>query len=128
MKGTGVGATYDTNRDVLWLLADARHDRDAGREGGGALEATPATAGLARAEHYIKLVAVRAHRGRGTGTAMPTTSRPPDATDDQSPRRMELRGNSRITGTGAARRSAMTAQRHRPDLRRRRPDAAAVAS
>ena len=32
MTGTGTGATYDRNRDVLWLLADARITVDRGRD------------------------------------------------------------------------------------------------
>ena len=37
MTGTGTGATYDRNRDVLWLLADAQITVTADETGGGAL-------------------------------------------------------------------------------------------
>ena len=56
MTGSGTGATYDRNRDVLWLLADAQitvtpdRDRVAGR-----MQGTAGTAGLARADHYVRL-------------------------------------------------------------------------
>ena len=56
MKGSGVGATYDRNRDVLWLLAEAHLTVTPDAAGGGAVEATASTAGLARAENFAKLV------------------------------------------------------------------------
>ena len=40
MKGSGVGATYDGNRDVLWLLAEAHLTVAPDAAGGGAVEAT----------------------------------------------------------------------------------------
>ena len=55
MTGTGTGATYDRDRDVLWILADAHITVVADATGGGALEATSGTAGLARADHYVRL-------------------------------------------------------------------------
>ena len=55
MQGTGVGATYDFNRDVLWLLDQAHITVAADDKGQGQLDATAGAAGLARAEHYIKL-------------------------------------------------------------------------
>lgn len=100
MKGSGVGATYDENRDVLWLLAEARLTVTPDAAGGGAVEATSAKAGLARAENFVKL----------EGTAHLTAdSRTADADvitaylDEKGEKiqRMELREHSRITGTGA---------------------------
>ena len=75
MTGSGVGATYDQNREVLWILdqakinvtpdkARARRPRSAGAN----------EAGLARAEHYMVLDGSRADRRRRP-VIEPTTSR-----------------------------------------------------
>jgi lipopolysaccharide export system protein LptA len=55
MKGTGVGATYDKARDILWLLDQARITVAPDEKGEGGAEASASTAGLARAENYIRL-------------------------------------------------------------------------
>src|SRR5690606_2533816 len=55
MRGTGVGATYDRNRDVLWLLGQARITVVPDAEGRQAAQATAGAAGLARAETYVRL-------------------------------------------------------------------------
>ncbi len=49
MKGSGVGATYDRNRDVIWLLADARITVTPDAAGAGAIDGSASKAGLARA-------------------------------------------------------------------------------
>jgi lipopolysaccharide export system protein LptA len=100
MKGSGVGASYDRNRDVLWLLADARINVVPDASGGGALEASAATAGLARTDNYLRL----------EGTARITTDARTAEADtitamlDEKGEKiqlMELREHSRISGTGA---------------------------
>jgi lipopolysaccharide export system protein LptA len=97
MSGTGVGATYDQHRDVLWLLASARVVVTPDENGGGAVDATAASAGFARPDHYVRL----------TGSAhVVGNSRTIDADDltvqltpdDRLITTMTLRGNSRITG------------------------------
>ncbi len=56
MTGKGNGATYDRNRDVLWMLADAQISVTPDEKGGGAHAGDSAgTAGLARADHYVRL-------------------------------------------------------------------------
>lgn len=55
LTGSGVGATYDKNRDVLWLLDQARITVKPDAAGQGASRATAGSAGLARAENYVKL-------------------------------------------------------------------------
>ncbi len=55
MKGTGVGATYDKARDILWLLDQAHITVAPDEKGQGGAEASSSSAGLARAEHYIRL-------------------------------------------------------------------------
>jgi lipopolysaccharide export system protein LptA len=101
MHGTGVGATYDFNREVLWLLKDAHITVAADDKGQGALAATAAAAGMARAEHYLKLTGKGHIDGEGRVldadeiTIMLTE-------DDQRVRMLQLRGNSSIRGSGSA--------------------------
>lgn len=99
MKGTGVGATYDFDREVLWLLDRAVITVVADDKGEGALEATAGAAGMARAEHYLKLIRSGHITAQGRNIdADEITIRLSD--DDQRVRTLELRGNSRITGSG----------------------------
>jgi lipopolysaccharide transport protein LptA len=101
MKGTGVGATYDRNRDVIWLLDKAHITVAADEKGQGAMEATATAAGMARTEHYMRLT------GGGHITA---EGRVIDADeikillteDDERVQMLELRGNSRVSGDGGA--------------------------
>ena len=106
--GSGLGATYDRNRDVLWILDKARITVAPEPSGQGAMDASAATAGLARAEHYMKLS--RDARVEGNGRTMLgdeiTIALTPD---DQRVQTIQLRGHSRITG-GAAGPQAMTAR------------------
>src|SRR5207237_544106 len=101
LHGTGVGATYDFNREVLWLLKDARIQVAPDEKGQGALAATSSAAGLARADHYLKLTGKGHIDGEGRVidadeiTILLTE-------DDQRVRVLQLRGNSRITGSGGA--------------------------
>ena len=98
MQGTGVGATYDVNREVLWLLDRAHIMVAADDKGQGALDATAGAAGLARAEHYAKLTRNGHISGEGRNidadeiTILLTE-------DDERVRTLQLRGNSRITGS-----------------------------
>jgi lipopolysaccharide export system protein LptA len=98
MSGSGKGATYDQKRDVIWLLADARMKVAPDETGAGASEATAGSAGLARNEHYVRLTAP-AHVV-GEGRTIDTDDLTIHLTDDDRLiESMELRGNSRITGT-----------------------------
>jgi lipopolysaccharide export system protein LptA len=100
MKGSGVGATYDRNRDVIWLLADARISVAPDAAGAGAIDGSAAKAGLARADNFVKL--------EGTGR-LTTETRTAEADvitayldeKGEKVRTMELREHSRITGSGA---------------------------
>ena len=99
MNGTGVGATYDFNREVLWLLKDAHIKVAPDEKGQGALQANASAAGFARADHYLKLTGKGHIDGEGRVidadeiTILLTE-------DDQRVRILQLRGNSRITGSG----------------------------
>jgi len=98
MSGSGVGATYDQQRNVLWLLDQAKVDVAADPKGGsGAIHVTSKSAGMARADHYMKFLGGAHMDGEGhvidadESTAYLTP-------DDERVTRMELRGNSRIVG------------------------------
>lgn len=98
MTGSGREATYDQLREVFWIQQDARVDVAAAADGTGALAATAEAIGMARAEHYIRLL--RNGRIVGDGRTVESdeiTIRLTD--DDERVRLLELRGNSRITGT-----------------------------
>jgi lipopolysaccharide export system protein LptA len=97
MKGTGVGATFDQARNVLWLLDQAKVDVAPDEKGSGAIHVTSKAAGMARLEHYMKFTGGARLDGEGRVTEAD------EATaflteDDERVTRMELRGNSRITG------------------------------
>ncbi len=115
MAGSGVGATYDRNREVLWLLDQARITVTADQAGQGALVATAKAAGMARQDNYIKLTG-SGHIEADTRlidadeiTIMlsPATKEAPD----QRVQSLQLRGNSRISGgAGSAPSQAMSAR------------------
>jgi lipopolysaccharide export system protein LptA len=101
MKGTGVGATYDFNRDVLWLLDRAHIHVVADDKGQGALEATAGAAGLARAAHYVKLT--RNGHINGEGRVIDADEITIQLTEDgQRVQMLQLRGNSRLAGSGGS--------------------------
>jgi lipopolysaccharide export system protein LptA len=99
MNGSGTGATYDRPREVLWILdaADVKVAPDP--TGGGAIHITSKAAGLARHEHYMKFTGGARLEGEGRisvadeATAYLTP-------DDERVTLLELRGNSRVTGSG----------------------------
>lgn len=55
LSGSGVGATYDRNRDVLWLQNDARITVAPDAAGTGGMAMVAGTAGLARADGYVRM-------------------------------------------------------------------------
>ena len=96
--GSGTHATYDQQREVLWIRENARVDAPPAADGSGALHATAGAIGIARADHYIRLE----RNGRIEGDnriaeADEITIRLTD--DDERVRALELRGRSRIIGT-----------------------------
>jgi len=101
MTGSGVGATYDRTRDVVWLLADAKIVVTPDEQGGGALEATATSVGLARAEHYLRLTKP-AHVVSGGRTLDADDMTIHLTPDDRLVQSVVLRGNSRVTGTPGA--------------------------
>ena len=101
MRGSGVGMTYDKNRDVLWLLDKAVITIAADRQGSGATTIVAGTAGLARADHYARFE-------RGVkGTRDKQTLEAENAVafltpDDERLQMIELRGGSRVGGSPGA--------------------------
>ena len=97
LSGSGIGATYDEAKDVLWLLDRAHMVVTPDEKGAGAVDATAGSAGLARADHYVRL-SRSAHvvsDGRTLDADELTIQLTPD---DRLIQNMALRGNSRITG------------------------------
>jgi lipopolysaccharide export system protein LptA len=100
MKGSGVGATYDRNRDVLWLLAQAQLAVAPDATGAGTVDATSSSAGLARADNFVKLVgSARLTADTRTAEADEITALLDEA--GEKIQQLQLREHSRITGTGA---------------------------
>ncbi len=98
MKGSGTGATYDQGRDVLWLLKDAHITMAPDPEGQGAADGSADSAGLARAEHYVRMTGHAKIDGEGRHTeANDITIQLSE--DEKRVQTMQLRGNSRMTGT-----------------------------
>jgi lipopolysaccharide export system protein LptA len=101
LSGNGIGATYDRNRDVLWLLDQAQIFIAPDTAGSGKVDATAGAAGLARGEHFVRLS--RAAHVVTDGRTMDADEITAVLTpDDKQIQTMQLRGNSRITGTGTA--------------------------
>lgn len=94
MSGSGTGATFDRDRAVIWLLADAKVRIGTDQ---GTVNVTSARAGLAEAEKYMRFEeSVRMTRdGRLIETDNAVAYLTPDGGGITS---LELRGNSRITG------------------------------
>lgn len=98
MTGSGFGATYDQARNVLWLLDQAKVDVAPDKKNGqGAIHVTSKSAGMARAEHYMKFTGDAVLDGEGHLT------KADEATaylteDDERITKMELRGKSSMTG------------------------------
>jgi lipopolysaccharide export system protein LptA len=97
MSGSGVGATYDERRDVVWLLDKARIVVAADATGEGGLESTSAAAGLARGEQYALLTGGAHIVGPGRDLRADEITIRMTA-DNERVQALELRVNSHITG------------------------------
>ncbi|PYR92728.1 MAG: hypothetical protein DMF84_12405 [Acidobacteria bacterium] len=100
MHGSGTGATYDSTREVLWILDAADVDVAPDPKGGGAIHITSKAAGLARQDHYMKFTG--GARLEGEGRISVADEATADLTqDDERVTLIELRGNARVTGSGS---------------------------
>ncbi len=101
LSGSGVGASYDKGRNVIWLLDKAHVTVKPDEKGQGALEATAKAFGMARNDHYLKLT--EGAHVVGEGRTLDATELTVQMTpDDKLIQSMALRGNSRITGSPGA--------------------------
>src|SRR5688572_20714570 len=97
LRGTGVGATYDMNRELLWLLDKGTFNVSPDKAGQGALAGSASSIGLARKEHYVRLTK-DAHIN-GDGRDIRADEITLTLTEDgERVQMMQLRGNSRMTG------------------------------
>jgi lipopolysaccharide export system protein LptA len=102
MTGSGVGATYNRNNEVLWLLASAQVHVTPDAKGTGALEASAGSAGFARNDHYMKLVGAAKITSDGRVAEANEITIRLDAAGEKV-QALELREQSRLTGgTGGA--------------------------
>lgn len=101
LTGEGVGATYDRERDILWLLDEAHVARAPDEKGGGAIDASAKGIGLARPDRFMNL---REH----AKVVQPDQTIAADqllihfTDDDRGARLIEMHGNARVTPTGEA--------------------------
>jgi len=109
MTGSGVGATYNRNNDVLWILANAQVHVTPDEKGAGAIESSAGSAGLARADNYMKLVtAARIVSDGRTAEANEITIRLDES--GQKIQALELREQSRMTGGASGGAQSMNAR------------------
>lgn len=99
MSGSAVGATYDQNRDVLWLLERAHVEVAPDEKGAGAMDGVANSAGIARSEHYMRLTGSARITSEGkTASGNEITIDLTD--DDKRVELLQLRGQSSIKGGG----------------------------
>ena len=101
MTGEGVGASYDRTHNVLEILAQVKVDVAPDEAGAGSMHVTSAAATMARNDHVLKFMGAAHMQGkdRTTDADNATMFLSPD---DKLVQRMELRGNSKMTGSGSA--------------------------
>lgn len=109
MSGTGVGFTYDKQRDTIWLL-DQAVVKFAPQGELTAMDVTAGAAGFARAERYMRFER-QVHLTREGQIVDADDATVHLLADRDEPDAIELRGNSRITGgTGLGSLRAMQAR------------------
>jgi len=101
MTGTSVGASYDRQRDVLWLLDQAHITVAPDDKGAGGADVTAGAAGYAKRDRYIRFErSVKMRRGPQLITAdgaVVTLEAAADVVDH-----IELRGSAQVGGVGQA--------------------------
>jgi LPS export ABC transporter protein LptC len=99
MTGTSVGASYDRQRDVLWMLDQAHITVAPDAQGAGGADVTAGAAGYAKRDRYIRFERnVRMKRGTqvlSAEGAVVTLEAAADVVEQ-----IELRGSSQVAGVG----------------------------
>ena len=99
MTGSSVGASYDRQRDVLWMLDQAHITVAPDDKGAGAADVTAGAAGYAKRDRYIRFErGVKMKRGPQLITAdgaVVTLEAAADVVDQ-----IELRGSAQVAGVG----------------------------
>ena len=95
MEGSGIGGSYDRNRELLTILSQATMDAAPDEKGAGAMHVTAASGLMDRLTHYMKFTGSAKLDGEGriTSADEATAYLTPD---NDKVTRMELRGNSAI--------------------------------
>jgi LPS export ABC transporter protein LptC len=101
MTGSSVGASYDRQRDVLWMLDQAHITVAPDDKGAGGADVTAGAAGYAKRDRYIRFErGVKMRRGPQLITAdgaVVTLEAAADVVDQ-----IELRGSAQVAGVGQA--------------------------
>jgi LPS export ABC transporter protein LptC len=99
MTGSSVGASYDRQRDVLWMLDQAHITVAPDDKGAGGADVTAGAAGYAKRDRYIRFErSVKMRRGPQLITAdgaVVTLEAAADVVDQ-----IELRGSAQVAGVG----------------------------
>ena len=99
MTGSSVGASYDRQRDVLWMLDQAHITVAPDDKGAGGADVTAGAAGYAKRDRYIRFErSVKMRRGPQLITAdgaLVTLEAGADVVDG-----IELRGSAQVAGVG----------------------------
>jgi lipopolysaccharide export system protein LptA len=101
LSGEGVGGTFDVQRDVLWLLDEARVSRAPDESGGGALEARAKEIGMVRPDRYMEL-REQASIVQPDQTLTASQMLVHFIEDEGGARLLEMRGSSRVEPTNPA--------------------------
>ncbi len=109
LKGSGVGATYNNNNEVFWILAQAQVNVAPDAAGAGKLDATSGTAGFARLEHYMRLVTAARITSEGRVAEADEIKIVLDEKSEKV-QKLELREKSRLTGGATGGAQLMTAR------------------
>jgi LPS export ABC transporter protein LptC len=99
MKGTSIGASYDQQRDVLWMLDQVRVTVAPDDKGAGGADVTSGAAGYAKRDRYLRFErGVKMTRGPQVMSAEgAVVTLLPDADVVE---RIELRGSAQVGGVG----------------------------
>jgi lipopolysaccharide transport protein LptA len=97
MSGSGIGFTYDEQRDTMWILEKADVKFAADKNNAGAMAFTSGTFGFARRDRYMRLENTM-HMDREGQLMDADSSMVRLFPDRDEPDYLELRGNSKVTG------------------------------